>query len=317
MSLDMIIKFNIEQDTKKLFKNIIRINNEDQKRNADRKPGLLRAVFYDTPKINYNSYTFSLRQASIHDMGMPQLKGKRTGVQPYYHERNIKIRQNGFSGLLNFDNAGTQFEWIIASIILILSKEHRNTYSVYNSEKACHIIQKVTISNIKDSQGGYISKVYDLNDFDDQHILYRQYCAYISNKPSTLAMLDFSNNHEIKDTVEKRYVFMENTSKIIFIDMRDSLGITGKKDPLKHNDESILVEISLKEAAAFDLDVTVTGQSFGEFVYESGTERNMVSMYEYKLVKDTKAKKLDELSYKHRQSRKRKLGIDKYLIRVV
>ena len=49
-------------------------------------------------------------------------------------------------------------------------------------------------------------------------------------------MLDFSNNHEIKDTVEKRYVFMENTSKIIFIDMRDSLGITGKKDPLKHNE---------------------------------------------------------------------------------
>ena len=40
----------------------------------------------------------------------------------------------------------------------------------------------------------------------------------------------------------------------------------------------------------------------------------MVSMYEYKLVKDTKAKKLDKLSYKHRKSRKRKLGIDKYLI---
>ena len=38
-------------------------------------------------------------------MGMSQLKGKRTGVQPCYHETNIKIRQNGFSGLLNFDNA--------------------------------------------------------------------------------------------------------------------------------------------------------------------------------------------------------------------
>ena len=99
--------------------------------------------------------------------------------------------------------------------------------------------------------------------------------------------------------------------------MRDSLGITGKKDPLHRNDECILVEISLKEAAAFDLDVTVTGQSFGEYVYESGTEKNMVSVSEYKLVKDTKAKKLDELSYKHRKSRKRKLRIDKDLIRVV
>ena len=62
-------------------------------------------------------------------MGMSQLKGKRTGVQPYYHETNIKIHQNGFSGLLNFDNAWPQFEWIIVSIISSLSKEHRNTYS--------------------------------------------------------------------------------------------------------------------------------------------------------------------------------------------
>ena len=118
-------------------------------------------MFYDTPKINYNSYTFSLRQASIHDMGVSQLIGKRIGVQPYYHERNIEIRRNGFSGFLNFDNVRTQFEWIIVSIIPVLSKEHRNTFSVYNSEKACHILQKITIPNIKDSQGRHISKVYD------------------------------------------------------------------------------------------------------------------------------------------------------------
>ena len=104
---------------------------------------------------------FSLRPASIYDMGMSQLKGKSTGIQPYYYEGNIKIYQNGFSSLLNFDNAGTQFDWIIVSLIPVLSKEHRNTYSVYSSEKACHIIQKITISNIKDSQGRYLSKVYD------------------------------------------------------------------------------------------------------------------------------------------------------------
>ena len=84
--------------------------------------------------------------------------------------------------------------------------------------------------------------------------------------------------------------------------MRDSLGITGKKDSLKCSDESILVEISLKEAAAFDLDVSVTGKSFREFIYDSGTKRNMVSMYEYKLVKYSEAKKLDKLPYKHRKS---------------
>ena len=42
-------------------------------------------------------------------------------------------------------------------------------------------------------------------------------------------MLDFSNNQEIQDTAEKRDFFTENTAKIIFIDMRGSLGITGNK----------------------------------------------------------------------------------------
>ena len=41
-------------------------------------------------------------------------------------------------------------------------------------------------------------------------------------------MLDFRNNQEIQDTAEKRDFFTENTSKRIFIDMRDSLGMRGK-----------------------------------------------------------------------------------------
>ena len=140
------------------------------------------------------------------------------------------IRQGRFGGILNFDNAGTQFEWIIVSIIPVLSKEHRNTYSVYNNEKATHMIQKITLSNMKDSRGLYISKVYDLTEFDDQLSLYRQFCAYITNKPSTSTMLDFSNNQEIQDKVERRDFFTNQCSKRLYIDMRDSLGVTGKND---------------------------------------------------------------------------------------
>ena len=117
------------------------------------------------------------------------------------------IRQSGFGGILNFDNAGTQFEWIIVSIIPVLSQEHRTTYSVYNSEKTTHMIQKITPSKMKDSRGLYVSKVYDLTEFDDQLSLYRKFCAYISNKPSSSTTLEFSNNQEIQDTVEKRDFF--------------------------------------------------------------------------------------------------------------
>ena len=73
----------------------------------------MRSVFYDVPKIMYNMYTFSPRQGSIHDQAMSRLKGKRTDVQPHYHKNHMVIRQGGFGGILNFDNAGAQSKWII------------------------------------------------------------------------------------------------------------------------------------------------------------------------------------------------------------
>ena len=86
--MDFIIKFNIEQDTKKLFEAIVADGEE-----VDRSLGLMKAVFYDMPKIMYNAYTFSTRQGSMHDQTMVKLKGKRTGVQPHYHEKHMVIRQ--------------------------------------------------------------------------------------------------------------------------------------------------------------------------------------------------------------------------------
>ena len=113
----------------------------------------MKAVFYDMPKNMYNTDTFSPRQGSIHDQAMFKLKRKRTGVQPHYHETHMAFRQGGFSGILNFDDAETQFGLIIVSIIPVLSKNHRNTYSVYNNEEATHVIQKKNAVKYERFQG--------------------------------------------------------------------------------------------------------------------------------------------------------------------
>ena len=44
--MDLITKFNIEQGTKKLFKAIVADGGE-----VDRRPGLMRTMLYDVPKI--------------------------------------------------------------------------------------------------------------------------------------------------------------------------------------------------------------------------------------------------------------------------
>ena len=149
-------------------------------------------------------------------------------------------------------------------------------------------------------------------------LFYKQYLAYISNRGSTLTMLDFSNNQEVQETIQRRDFFTANASERIYIDMRNSLGYTGKKDPMKRDGSSINVETSLRDAVEYDLDVTDVRQGFTEFVYESRKDGNMIQMYEYKVVKDEKSKKLDDIRHRESPSRKRKLGgVDQKLLRAI
>ena len=163
ISVDLVIKFNLEQDTKKLFEARVAHGAE----NVDRNPRRTRPILFEAPKIHHNTYTFTPRKAAIHDLVMGRTKTKRTGVQRYYHGKKLIVRQNGFGGMVNFNNTGTQFKWLIISIIPVLSKEYRNTYATYNAEQANHFIRKITISIIKDAVGT-TTKVYDLTEFNDQ-----------------------------------------------------------------------------------------------------------------------------------------------------
>lgn len=140
VAINLVIRFNLEQDVKRLFECILpndaALNNN---------PTRIKPYFFDVPKIYYNSYVYTPKQLFIHNFVMKKIKGKRTGVQPFYHEKNSIIKENSFNTLLTFENTGTQFEWIIISLVPVLSKEHRNTYATYNRKMANRLIRKITI----------------------------------------------------------------------------------------------------------------------------------------------------------------------------
>ena len=89
-------------------------------RDVDRNLPQLKAVFYETPKINCYLSTYAACKEVTESFAMSQIRGKRIGVQPAYHEKNIKIRRNGLSRTYNFINVSTQFEWRMISIITLM-----------------------------------------------------------------------------------------------------------------------------------------------------------------------------------------------------
>ena len=224
------------------------IGDDVERGRTDRDPPRLQTIFYEIPKINYNLYTYFPQKQSIEHMTMSQIKGKRTSLQPVYHERNVVIRQGGVGASINFNNAATQFEWLMVSIIPVLLKIHRNTYAISNNDVACNTIRKLTITDIKDQVNNRrYDKIYDLENFDFQFKLYRQYCAYTSNRPSNQTMLDFSKSQEVQQTVQLRDYFTTAASERLYIDMRDSLGATGKKHAMKRSDSSVKVKYHSKK----------------------------------------------------------------------
>ena len=220
----MTIKFTLEADGRKLFEHIGNPADADARGNIDQLNPHLRAAFCETPRINYFLCQFTASFTNITAFSLSQLKGYRTGVQPHYFEKQIVIHQGGFSGHLNFDNANLQFEWFIISVQPQLSTEHRNTFSTYENEQVCHLIQKMEIENIKDNYSRINDKVSYLHDFNDRHSLYRKFRAYISNGASTVNVLDSSYNKEMQQATKFYKFFTKDAAEKIYIDMRETLG---------------------------------------------------------------------------------------------
>ena len=104
---DLVIKFNLEQYVKRLFEWILPndpiVNNN---------PTRMKLIFFEAPKALYNTYIFTPWQQPMYNFVMKRIKGKKTGVQPLYHQKSSLIKANSFSALTTFENTGAQFECI-------------------------------------------------------------------------------------------------------------------------------------------------------------------------------------------------------------
>ena len=125
--------------------------------------------------------------------------------------------------------------------------------------------------------------------------------AYISNSSSAKTFLDFLNNKEVKNATSRQTFFTNQASKWLYIDLRDSLALIEKKDPIKNNNYDVIVETSHREQAREDILVTLTGQSFHEYVYEENNRGYLIQKHEYGSIRNLKRKLHDKLKKNFRQ----------------
>ena len=222
----------------------------NEKEDIDTTVPDIQVTFFEKPTLKDFLYEPTPAAAARKAFALIQMKAFRTGVQLVYHERPMIINAAGFGGHLNFNNTGTQFEWIIISIQPQISAEHRNLYTTSGNEQANHLIKKIEISNIRRKYSRINENIYDLDNFGDQLELFDQFRAYISNMASTKNALDFSVNKECQQAAQRHEYFTNQKSERIYMDMRNTLGFTGRKDSMERDDSAINIKITLCGAAA-------------------------------------------------------------------
>ena len=90
----------------------------------------------------------------------------------------------------------------------------------------------------------------------------------------------------------------------------ETLGDTGNKNPVKKDDSTITARITLKNAAAQDLDILIARQGISDYIYKGRKDGNKLQMYEYKVVLDANSQKLAEIALREPGSKRRKSGLD-------
>ena len=110
---------------------------------------------------------------------------------------------------------------------------------IYGNEQASNAIQKVEIANIKGLCFRVNERIYYCNEFDDQLLLYRQYCAQISNSSNTKTILDFSLNKKVQQAKERLDFLTNRNLEKLYIDMKETLGYTGNKDTMKRDNSRL------------------------------------------------------------------------------
>lgn len=112
--------------------------------------------------------------------------------------------------------------------------------------------------------------------------------VYLSNLGETYQKAVVLEMCLIIQTIEKFNNLWWSTTDAaekIYINIRETLGYTGKNYAKRRDNSTIILKITLREAAASNLQVLIQGQGMNECIYQNGQGGNLLKFYEYKSIR--------------------------------
>ena len=189
------------------------------------------------------------------------------GAQKAPIQKTYEIQKDSDSLNVEFLGSNRQFDWIEISIVPDKSDKHTTIYDSYNREMAAQLIKTLQLSNFTEIYSLTNEKKYSIDNLTQKHLLYKQFIAWNCNESSVAPLTEHMDNPIFEELPDEETYYSLKSDEKIYLDLRASSGYVREAEKLERNDSKVNLQITLKEAATFNLRVRIWAYSLSEYLY--------------------------------------------------
>ena len=112
-----------------------------------------------------------------------------------------------------------------------------------------------------------MKKKYSIDNLTQKHLLYKQFVAWHCNGSSVAPLVDYMDNPIYRELPNEKEYYSLKSDERVYLDLTASSGYIRETEKLERNDSKINLELTLKEAAKYNLRVRVWAYSLSEYLY--------------------------------------------------
>ena len=132
---------------------------------------------------------------------------------------------------------------------------------------AAQLIKTLQLSNFPEIYSLTNQKRYNIDNLTQKHLLYEQFVAWNCNGSSVAPLTGYIDNPIFRELPDEEEYFSLKSNEKVYLDLRATSGYVKEAEKLERSDSKINLQITLKEAAKFNLRVRIWAYSLAEYLY--------------------------------------------------
>ena len=125
-----------------------------------------------------------------------------------------------------------------------------------------------------------------MTDEHDKYLMYKNFVGWATGQGCTVGPLtQYANNEIYKELIKyENYYSKTKSDEKLYVDLRRGRGYSNESERIVRNDSSLILTITLQNAAVKTMSLRVVGYYQGEYIYTTTNLGLLLSYKDYGIV---------------------------------